>query len=191
MKFLYFFFTCLVLTSCVSDDDNLIDPELKKVVGFYAIKSFESDQAVDLNGDGITSTDLKSEINDFDYYDLDLRPNIEGQVRLQLVSFIFPATNLRFQNPAYPDGNTNFTSSIFSTIYVFSNDQIILENNSFEVYDYVDSENRITNLRTDDVITVLDNDQLRISISQEYYDYSTAQWLALDIDVVYEKLNFE
>ncbi len=191
MKFKYLLLLCLIILSCDSDDNESInDPGIENIVGFYTIQSFESDLAVDLNGDGISSTDLKSEINDFFYYDLEIRPNIEGQTRVQLISFILPATNLRFQNPSYPNGYTSFTSNVYLSMYKLVDNQILLESNSFNAYDYVDGENRITTLKVDSFIEVLGNNSLAISMTEDYYDYSTAQWQSLNIDVVYEKLNF-
>ena len=124
MRFLCFLLLSLVLISCNSSDDDFNDPGIEKVVGFYTIKSFSSTQSVDLNGDGISSIDLRSEISDFHYYDLEIRPNIEGQTRVQLITLIFPATNLRFQNQSYPNGYTNFTSDLYLTYYKFLNNQI-------------------------------------------------------------------
>ncbi len=175
----------LVFTNC--DNDDTLNDEYEQYTGNYKIISFKSNIAVDLNNDNITSEELTNEINSFDFNDLEIRPNDYQSNSTKLISFFFPKTWITFQYPSKPEGSVEFLDYGFGTTYKYENNSFSLDDNNYIEQSYIDNieSNKSVTINSD--LDVVDSTHLKISISKEYYDFITNNWIMLDIDVVYKK----
>ncbi|UZR99604.1 hypothetical protein [Chondrinema litorale] len=163
------------LVNCSNED--VIDNE--QYVGNYKIISFQSNIAVDLNKDGITSEELVNEINTFDFNDLEIKPN--------LLSFFFPKTWITFQYPSSPEGSIEFIDYGFGTTYQYEKNSFSLNGKSYVEEAYIDNTQSNKTVMINSNLIIIDHNHLKISISKEYYDFNSNQWTLLDIDAIYGK----
>ncbi len=169
----------LTLINCNSDDS--LNKEYEKYTGNYEIISFKSNVAVDLNNDYISSKELTNEINSFGLHDLEIKSSI--------ISFFFPKTWITFQYPSSPEGSVEFLDYGFGTKYQYENNSFSLENKSYVEESYIDNIENNKNVTLISDLNVIDSNHLEMSISKEYYDFRTSEWIMLDIDIIFKKSN--
>jgi hypothetical protein len=136
MRFFSLILATLLLVSFSNDKETNVDPIIEKIVGNYAVVSFTSNIAVDLNNDDTVSTDLKNQIRNFNSHDLTIRPNPFYLNDIPFISFSIPKTYIEFGSPSFPDGYSAFAKYRFSTYYTVQNNEIILEESSYIEYVY-------------------------------------------------------
>jgi hypothetical protein len=178
MKFSTFFCTCLsvvLLTSCNNDSEN---EEAVPFLGRYKFVSMTSDVAVDLDNNGVTSTDMMSEIpyyfNDYST-DLIIRNNLFNSA-----DFYLPHCNVYFDYPSEPNGFTEFSNCGFSYEIKYRKntgaiDIIIPEN----------TEQYREEFGTPLSLERLGEYKLRATIHKQYYDYNSAAWKWLRVTAEY------
>lgn len=185
LKFYFSLAFLLALLSCSNDEP--LDNQLEQYAGNYQIVSFESNVAVDLNNDGNASEELLDEISSFGRNDLEIRPAVAQTNQAKLLSFFFPKTWITFQYPSSPEGSVEFLDYGFATHYEFDGSTFLLEDKR-----YIEASN-IDNIETNRTVTitselqVINSDHLSMSIAKEYYDFSSGEWVLLNIAVTYEK----
>jgi len=178
----------LFLNFGCSSDDNQAENDLKRVTGFYKVISFESNKMVDLNGDGVLSTELLDEINIFQYQQqgyLEIRPTYNNR---NFLWFTIPHTNLTIENTSDPNGYVIFTRSGFSTWYDLVGDSINLEDYSYEYDSWVDNVKTVREVFLDPSMEIIDESHLSLKLTKEYYDFNINDWTPLEINIIYEKI---
>ncbi|MEQ9218284.1 MAG: hypothetical protein RLO17_09595 [Cyclobacteriaceae bacterium] len=174
-----------IIFSCTEED--VPNNAFKQYAGNYKSISFKSNVAVDLNNDGFASEQLTSEINSFSYGDLEIRPHDYQLNDAKLVSFRLPKTWMTFEYPGSPDGSVQFIGYGFTTTYQFMNGAFVLAENSYLEKSYTDNIESNKNVTLNSELLIIDDNHLKISISKEYYDFNSSDWIMLDIEVVYER----
>lgn len=184
---------CIIsLYSCSNGDDgtgskrnNGIGSSSSSLGGSYNITSIESNIYVDLNNDGITSTDLFNEI-DPSYFDsanpeLIIKPVLYNNQLKEMMSFYLPHSTVTVPSQNNP-GSVKFSRNGVGYIYQFDkNTQAISIEDSGTATDpsvYGHMEN----------ITVLGPNMLQAVFTKYFYDFSTTQWQILTITCIYTKL---
>jgi len=168
----------LIFFSC-SNHDSTLNNDSELYTGTYKIVSFKSNAEVDLNNDNISSEELTSEINTFDFNDLEIRSD--------LISFFFPKTWISFQFSSSPEGIIEFLDYGFGTTYQYENNSFSLKEKNYVEESYIDNIESNKNVRISSNLIVIDSNHLKTSISKEYYDFNSNDWIMLDIEVIYEK----
>ena len=168
----------LTFLGCNDDDDfskeNLVD--------YYNIISYKSDKYVDLNNDKKTSANLMDEIDILNKEEnfLEIRPNIN------IISFNIPLTLINYDYPSAPDGYANFVKYGFLTSTALSDKVIVIKNNSYIESNYTGNVISKKNVSIEN-LKILDNNRLSTTITKSYYDFSTKQWIELNIEVIFQK----
>ncbi|WP_052184105.1 hypothetical protein [Psychroserpens sp. Hel_I_66] len=169
----------LTLINCNSDDS--LNNEYENYTGNYEIISYKSNVAVDLNNDNITSLELTNEIDSFGSNDLEIKSNI--------ISLFLPKTWITFQYPSSPEGSVEFIDYGFGTNYQYEDNSFLIETKSYVEKSYIDNIENDKNVTLTSNLNVVDSNHLKMSISKEYYDFSTNEWIMLNIEIVFEKNN--
>lgn len=179
------FLLLIVLTACSNDDSQ--NEALRQYTGYYSMVSFQSDRSVDLNNDGLRTTQLLDEIKMSNSYDLEIRPLESHSNDSKLISFFFPKTNLTFQYPGEPEGYTEFTNYGFGTQYEFINNTFQLQLRSYVEQNYIDNIQNDLEVTIESDLIILSENRLRLDISKEFYDYHANEWVRLAIEIIYQK----
>ncbi|MFY0593088.1 hypothetical protein [Roseivirga sp.] len=178
LKHTLVFIALISFASCDNEDTNV---DTSFISGFYQIASITSNEAVDLNGDTETSTDLKTEIDDYfkdnDYaYDLEIRPNTTNDTEFKLISIYFPEPNLSFDFPSRPQGYVEFAKNSVGYQYEFENDKFTL----------MPSDNDFIQVLS---LELANDNKIQSTVSKSYYDFEIEDWKTLEIVIVYRKLD--
>ncbi len=187
MRHYKLFLLMLITIGCESNDLNYDSQKFRKYTGKYTIISFKSDIAVDLNKDNIISTELTNEINSFDYrYDLLIKPT-NNKSNVKLLGFSFPKTYITFESPGQPEGSVQFLSYGFLTPYQFKDGIFKLKDTTYIEHAYIDKieADKVVSLNSN--LIVVDAHHLKLKLKKEYYDFNTADWIRLNIEVLYKK----
>jgi len=165
-----------LIISCSNDDEINSIPEYS---GIYNIQKFNSNKAVDLNNDGVSSENLMIETDNYfskkNNYDLEILPNQDNNEKI--IVFEMPHRNPDFVN----SDNSNeidqkFHEISFSTFYNNS-EKITLELVDFE------QAGRIKNFK------IIDNKTVQLNLEKEYYNFESNSWEQLSIEVEYKKIH--
>ncbi|MFV0218900.1 hypothetical protein OBK23_04305 [Empedobacter falsenii] len=170
----------LILINFGCKDDDSFSEE--NVVDTYNIVSYIANIPVDLNNDKKTSTNLKDEIEILNKQEnfLEVRPKVK------IISFNFPLTLLNYDYPSIPSGYADFVKYGFVTSTTLSDKSIIIKDNSYIEDNY--SGNVISKKNvTIENLKILDNNHLSTTITKSYYDFSSKQWVELNIEVIFQK----
>ncbi|SNR16747.1 hypothetical protein [Tenacibaculum jejuense] len=167
----------ILLYSCSEDENQNFSFQ-----GHYEISQMTSDTSVDLNEDGIASTNLLNEIVPYYFentvYDLEIRPHNYTESDAKLILFSIPHQILLFDDPNDQNSSIDYCKKGFGTSYEFSDNKIQLENFS---NDFITIKN----------IEILSNDNIKTNIEKEYFDTETENWVKLSIEIVYQKIDLE
>ena len=168
---------CVIIISCNKNDENTNDELFFS--GFYQIDKMTSLELIDLNDDGKFSYDLKNEINNYfnnEIYDLEIRPNNTNDNPYKLISFYLPEPYLNFDYPGHPNGYVEYARGAFGIKYEY-NENIILNDQS---------ETKEFCIVTE--FELMENSQIKATISKKYYDFGINEWKNLDIEILYVKV---
>jgi hypothetical protein len=185
MKNLSFLFLILIVVAC--SDDNSPDKQIAQLSGSYAIVSFQSNIEVDLNNDGESSDELMGEINSFGLNDLEIRPQGQQLNQTQLVSFFFPKTWITFQYPNEPDGYVEFIDYGFGTQYNLTGETLSLNDRQYIEESFIDNVESNREVRLTSDLRIIDANHLGLSLTKEFYDFNSNDWISLNIEIEYEK----
>ena len=173
----YFIFIILINFSSCNQNDNEIEENLFN--GFYKIESITSNELVDLNGDLQKSYDLKTEINDYfneNEYDLEIRPNYTNDNESKLISLYFPEPYLSFEYPSHPQGFVEYAKNSIGVKFEYENDRFLLS----------EIDNDIIVI---DKIELIENGKIKSTISKDYYDFQIQNWINLNIEIIYTRMD--
>jgi hypothetical protein len=154
--------------------------------GKYNIISMVSDISVDLNNDGVSSTNLFTEIDpavfSTEIPELEIKPVVINNQLENMMSFYLPHSNVTATTPNTP-GSVKFTKTGLGYIYEFDDStQIIsVEDNTPTggqpgVYGHMET------------IQVVGTNQLKAVFTKYYYDFSVPGWKLLTITCTYIKI---
>jgi hypothetical protein len=178
-----------LLSACTTNDD--VTEQTLPIAGYYKVRSMTSDVAVDINDDGYASNDMMDEMSDFfelshrHYYDLEIKHNQHTGSSAKLIDFRLPHMNMYFEYPSTPQGFNTYTNSgphyLFD--YDYKNKAIHLEvsevsNQSGEDFGRVEQ------------VDVVNDENINATVKKKYYDFSTAQWVELTLDIKYHKADW-
>jgi len=178
------------LTGCGSSgsDDSTggnkgIGSSNSAIGGSYHIISMISDKGVDLNNDGLISTDLLNEI-DPSFFDpnspeLVINPVIYNNQLEEMMNFYLPHPTVTVNTPGKL-GGVKFTRNGLGYIYnIDENTQDININKG-------GMGSTATGIMNS--IKVTGKNTLQAILQKDYYDFSTAKWQLLTITVIYRKV---
>jgi len=183
--------TLLLLSACKPE-------EYKKpsVTGYYRMESLVTNREVDLNNDGITSSNVMEEVSQSFYlvqYNfssrasyLEIRPTRLNDTRIQHMYVPFPHPRLKLEDTDSPNGRVAYLRNDLNGIgYDYSYDErskiIRLDRSN------VDANNEEVMGQLID-IKVIEKDPLELLVSKNYYDFSTASWVRLQLTARYTKV---
>ncbi|MFP9118556.1 hypothetical protein ACLI08_12265 [Flavobacterium sp. RNTU_13] len=170
--------SAMLFTSC--SEDNKDDDSLP-FSGRYKFTSMTSDVAADLDNNGVTSTDLMTEIPEyFTNYRTDLVV-LDGFIKM--ASFSLPHCNVYFESPGIPQGYTIFTASGMSAQFKYNPrtkgiDLVMPENLNLSDYEEFGMPLKLE---------YINDSSLKATFYKRYYDYSTAGWKWLTVTAAYYK----
>ncbi len=174
-----------ILTSCLDNND---DSTKNNLSGRYQIISMTSQDKRDLNNDGVKSNNIYAEISD-------KHNSITGD-QVSYYDFTLPTKYLTINNNVamniiipdqYIDSLTNgtvFLSRIIDAVTIYS----IEFNNTSKTIKIIDNKLSLT----DNVINnieVLDNGQLRVSMTKKLYDFVDLSWTDNIVTMTFEKVD--
>jgi|GEM_PF-2162570 len=178
-----------LVSACTTNDDNNEQP--LPIAGYYKVRDMTSDVSVDINDDGYASTNMMDEMSDFfdisyrQYYDLEIKHNQYAGSSAKLMDFRLPHMNMYFEYPSAPQGFNTFTNSgpVCLFEYDYKNSAIRLDvpelgNQSGE--DFGRAEH----------VDVVNNENINATVIKKYYDFRTAQWVELTLNIKYYKVNW-
>ena len=171
------------LSGCSNDDGTGSSgtKSTPEIAGKYILVSMRSNISVDLNNDGILSTNLLTEIDDEvspSQTDLEIKPVFLDNELVQLMSFYLPHPTLSFDNPTEPEGSVKYTPKGLGYEYQYDNatNVITVDNNN---NGNVPSSGRL------DTVEVAGSDQLQAIFEKYYYDFAINEWRLLTITCRY------
>jgi hypothetical protein len=160
------------------------------------MESLQTELAVDLNNDGVSSTDAMGEISQFDYIKqynfyssetyLEIWPTKQNS-QLQLLYVPFPNPRVFFD---YPDKlstrvvyQRNYLNAIgYMCTYDEKNKTIHLDRTT--VKEEAEQEwGKVVDIK------VLDKDRLQLLLSKNYYDFKQRSWIRLQLTAIYKRVS--
>lgn len=154
--------------------------------GKYNIITMISDISVDLNNDGIASTDLLTEIDpavfSTEIPELEIKPVVINNQVENMMSFYLPHSNITDITPTTPNG-IKFTRTGLGYVYDFdtSTQTISVEENTSpggQSGAYGHMEN----------VQIIGTNKLRAVFTKYYYDFSAPAWKLLTITCTYTRV---
>lgn len=168
-------------TSCSNDDSASEDTS--ELAGEYTIVSMTSNIPVDLNNDGIASTNLMDELGEAlanaDTPALEIRPVLLDNELVQVMSFNLPHPNVDLSQPNTPTVEYSMKGMGYEYEYDKRTNQIIVEGAGSA--GPVPAPGRL------ETIEVTQEGDLDAVITKYYYDFATDSWIQLTITCEYEQ----
>lgn len=150
--------------------------------GKYNIISMVSDVSVDLNNDGISSTDMLTEVDpevfNTEIPELEIKPVVVNNQLQEMMSFYLPHSTITSNTPSTP-GGVKFTKTGLGYIYEF-------DQSTQAISIHEDSPSNVNGHIVE--IKVLANNNLRAVFTKYYYDFNVPGWKLLTITCVYKKV---
>lgn len=171
------------LCGCGSDDGDGSSGSkgAPEIAGKYTLVSMRSNISVDLNNDGVLSTNLLTEIGESDgstQSDLEIKPVFVDNKLVQLMSFYLPHPTLSFDDPQEPEGSVKYTPRGLGYEYEYNNatNEITVDNGN---PGSVPSSGQL------DTVEVSGANQLQAVFEKYYYDFAINEWRLLTITCSY------
>jgi hypothetical protein len=176
------------LTGCSKDESvSGKSSSSSSLSGSYHLVSMTSNVSVDLNDDGILSTNLLLETDPGVFSpnkaDLEIKPTVYNNELVQLMSFYLPHPTMSYTKPDKPEGVVDYTLKGIGYEYEFnSNTQQITINKDGELPGPVPDAGRL------DTIVVNGTNKLEAVFTKNYYDFAIAHWRQLTITCEYTEI---
>lgn len=163
-----------LFTSCTTDP---VEPNTPDYVGFYKIVSFKVPQAVDLNNDQVTNSDLRLELDQyFEESVQDLEILLRDEDPKLALKIKFPDWNLGSGTTEQQNSSHEFYSSTLIAYYIIENGFQLIPKN------WGDNEELIEGHLDQN------NDNIRLKLKKKYYNFDINEWEKLEISATYEKV---
>ena len=168
-------------TSCSNDDGAAEDTS--ELAGEYTIVSMTSNIPVDLNNDGIASTNLMDELGEAianaESPDLEIKPVLLDNELVQVMSFNLPHPTIDLSQPNMPTVEYSTKGMGYQYEYDKRTNEITVEGAGNT--GPVPVPGRL------DTIEVTEEGDLDAVITKYYYDFATGKWIELTITCEYEQ----
>lgn len=189
-----------VLVLCISCDTENDNAPVNDFKGYYKITSIVSKTAIDLNNDGIQSTNILQELSSphttlngvfSDFYNVsnpknfaEVRPT-EGQMNpTQFISFNFPEQSISYLNddlalniPILMHYTTSMNVSLFYKINNQNGIEIIDNDTEWNAqFGVINSLQR------------MDKTNFEVDLDKKMFDFASKQWLVLKVKANYQKV---
>jgi hypothetical protein len=184
----------LLFCSCQHEEPYRV-PE---IAGYYQMESLQTEFAVDLNNDGVSSTDALSQIKQADYirvsngyagsvFYMEIRPTKHQNTQIQHLYVPFPDPRLIFDYPDSLKGRVVYLMNDLNLYgYGYSYDEksktIHLDEKT------INEENEQVWGKLVD-IKVVDKERLQLEVSKNYYDFKQKGWIRLQLTAIYNKVS--
>ncbi|MFV0541781.1 MAG: hypothetical protein ACK5MZ_11195 [Aestuariibaculum sp.] len=153
---------CFLLIGCSKNDDK---NQINSKDTFYKIISFNiTDNPIDIDNNGVLSTDILSELTNYSYYPYDLE--IKNNNDKKLFSFYLPTQNIDINN------FVEFSRNGFT--YELEGENL----NNVEI----DSNNFIIRLEKTTSF------RYKLVLKKKYYDFSINAFNNFEFDIVFEEV---
>ncbi|MEK6482602.1 hypothetical protein WJR50_34060 [Catalinimonas sp. 4WD22] len=185
-------FTLIFVASCDDEFEN----KVPSIAGYYRVESLIADKEVDLNNDGILSTNLMEQISQSNFY---------GQYIFDKHHSYLEIRPTKYNDNPYQHISIPFPDPHFSTYTNSPNGAVIYLRNGLNGVGYEYTYNAKTKTVHIDRTKVdqnteekwgglveihqIEDDKLELLVSKNYYDFSTASWLRLQITGIYSKID--
>ncbi len=177
------FVIIFIFSSCSKDEEQNIEKKPNSLGEYKNIIKIQSDIPIDLNEDGIPTTNLRVELKDyFDEIQLINRPYFEifaftGFNKKALIHLYFPKTVVY---PEYNDFEIKYIDG-YAPYSIFYNEN--LSNINLIKTEY-SNEFLLNNKKVIiDNITIKDNNEIEIKLKQQFYVLNTG-WVILNITMI-------
>lgn len=168
-------------TSCSKDDGA--EENSPELAGEYTIVSMTSNIPVDLNNDGIASTNLMDELGEAiantNNPDLEIKPVLLDNKLVQVISFYLPHPTIDLSQPDMPTVEYSVNGMGYQYQYDKRTNEIKVEGAG--VSGPVPPPGRL------ETIEVTAEGALDAVITKYYYDFATDSWIQLTITCEYEQ----
>jgi|GEM_PF-5881311 len=177
-------FTALVFTGLIScSKEDSAEDNASELAGEYALVSMTSDIAVDLNNDGIASTNLLDELGpgvlNTGSPGLEIKPVLLDNELVQVMSFFLPHPKVDFN---LPEPAVEYSIKGIGYQYEFNKqtNKITIDNGDDPIGTVTATGNLVN-------IEVAGEGALDAVIIKYYYDFATDTWILLTISCGYEQ----
>ncbi|MFH6971591.1 hypothetical protein [Flavobacterium petrolei] len=202
MKKLYLQIILFVLTvlsfSCSKNEDEI---ELNDFKGFYQISSITSNVKIDLNNDGLKTTDYLQEIksnyisyngeiinygynNELNYNFAEAQPseyNVNKNTQFLDIKFPIQRIDSVFQgNDNFVKMNMEYSKIGSSFIYKLSNNNVKIESDPFNQFEYYNINNFVINR--------INKEKFEIFFDFKVYDFTENKWIETKLTAKYIKI---
>ncbi len=178
-----------LLSACTTNDEK--SEQTLPIAGYYKVRSMTSNIAVDINDDGHASNNMLDEMSDFfelshrHYYDLEIKHNQYTQSKSKLIDFKLPHMNMYFEYPSTPQGFNTYTNSGPHYLFEYDYKKKVIHLNVPEF-----SNQSGEDFGRADHVDVVNDDTINATVKKKYYDFRTAQWVELTLDIKYYKVDW-
>lgn len=170
-------FTLILFLSC--DNNDKITEQTSELVGNYKFVSLTSDTALDLNLDGLATTDFKAELEDF--YNTNFHPamRVKEAPNDYLLEIIIPKPSFY---PEYNDYEITYLSRSHNAYITYrkNKNQLIYSVGNDEEYQLLHGSPIIKDIK------ILPNNQIRVDCTQRFYHHPDG-WFDTYLIGIYEK----
>jgi hypothetical protein len=186
------FCVCQLFYSCQKEP-----PKRPEIAGYYQMESLQTDLAVDLDNDGISSMDAMAQISQVNFISqynfkapntyMEIRPTENQTVYLQHLYVPFPHPRITFEYTNSPNGRVSYLSNglnAFGYGYRYDRKTKAIHLDRSQVQECNEKQwGKLVDIK------VLDQDRLQLLVSKDYYDFSQAGWIRLQLTAVYRKVS--
>ena len=184
----------LILLSCSSDDVNTPTPQvnqeyLDQLLGWYELKAIYTNEPIDLNGDGISGTDVFEEVEycNFSvlldsYHGMIVSRGTPDSYNYQRIGFDAPASDWSNVEQSYTHclKHENLSSDI---IIDSMNESVVLDTLDYQLEHMHENRTKILDFRWEDRIMYLTLEQQLMTPSDE--------WKTVTMNLEYEWVHSE
>jgi len=194
MKKILLSFLVVSMAACTSDDSKDVQDDF---AGFYKITSIESETAVDLNNDGIESTNILLELTSphttmnglvDGFYNPESPQNLaeaktSNEVNYSHMNFNFPEQNISYLNF---DMELNIPILLDYSTSMNTYGYFIQENRQIDFYDFNPTFNsqfvQIMGFTRDD------ENNFTLNLKKRMFNFYTKEWILLNLTADYSKV---
>ena len=167
-------------TSCSKEDGA--EESSTELAGEYTLVSMTSDVPVDLNNDGIASTNLMDELGgaiNGENPDLEITPVLLDNELVQVINFYLPHPTVDLSQPNMPTVEYSIKGIGYQYEYNKETNKITVEG--------AGSSGPVPAPGQLETVEVTEEGDLGAVIIKYYYDFATGKWIELTITCEYEQ----